>query len=44
MTLYLACIATVVCCTMGANALHKFILARREERADADTMDSGAPA
>ena len=30
MTLYLACIATVVCCTMGANALYKFILARRE--------------
>lgn len=30
MTLYLACIATVVCCTMGANALYKFILSRRE--------------
>ncbi|MGI3186725.1 hypothetical protein [Nioella aestuarii] len=35
MTLYLACIATVVCCTMGANALYKFILARREEEGDA---------
>ena len=34
MTLYLACIATVVCCTMGANALYKFILARREAADD----------
>jgi len=31
MTLYLACIATVVCCTMGANAIYKYILARRAE-------------
>jgi hypothetical protein len=29
MTLYLACIATVVCCTMGANALYKFLQARK---------------
>ncbi|WP_420395397.1 hypothetical protein [Nioella sp.] len=34
MTLYLACIATVVCCTMGANALYKFIVARREDKGD----------
>lgn len=34
MTLYLACIATVVCCTMGANALYKYILARREAASD----------
>ncbi len=44
MTLYLACIATVVCCTMGANALHKFIVARREEREAAEAMEDGAPA
>lgn len=35
MTLYLACIATVVCCTMGANAIYKFIEARRAEAGDA---------
>lgn len=29
MTLYIACIATVVCCTMGANAIHKYIQSRR---------------
>lgn len=29
MTLYLACIATVVCCTLGANAIHKYIQSRR---------------
>jgi hypothetical protein len=34
MTLYLACIATVVCCTMGANALYKFIVSRREDKGD----------
>jgi hypothetical protein len=39
MTLYLACIATVVCCTMGANALYKFILSRREA---ADEFAAGA--
>jgi len=32
MTLYLACIATVVCCTMGANALYKYIEARRADQ------------
>lgn len=37
MTLYLACIATVVCCTMGANALYKYIAARR---ADADAPNA----
>ena len=40
MTLYLACIATVVCCTMGANALYKFILSRREN--DGDIADTAA--
>jgi len=41
MTLYLACIATVVCCTMGANALYKFIQARREA---AEDMEAGGAA
>lgn len=43
MTLYLACIATVVCCTMGANALYKFIEARRAA-SDGTDMDGAAGA
>ena len=41
MTLYLACIATVVCCTIGANALYKFLQARREA---AEEIEAGGPA
>ena len=40
MTLYLACIATVVCCTMGANAIYKYIEARRAAADDADFGDA----
>ena len=36
MTLYLACIATVVCCTMGANAIYKSIEARRLDQGAAE--------
>jgi len=37
MTLYLACIATVMCCTMGANAIYKYVEARREDAGIKDT-------
>ncbi|MFO7920145.1 MAG: hypothetical protein R6U99_04905 [Nioella sp.] len=40
MTLYLACIATVVCCTIGANAIYKHIEARRAAADDADYSDT----
>lgn len=40
MTLYLASIATVVCCTMGANAIYKYVEARRAAADDANHGDT----